>query len=74
LRSSLQGYYGLGTQGGPACMLQANIDLVYQINLSDLKAIKKDTKQVTSRAGARSDGRSGSGAATLARFYLKSSQ
>ena len=55
-------------------MLQANIDLVYQINLSDLKAIKKDTKQVTSRAGARSDGRSGSGAATLARFYLKSSQ
>ena len=35
----------LEEQAGPACMLQTNIDLEYQITLSDLKGLKKDVKQ-----------------------------
>ena len=39
------GYYERDTLGSPACMLETNINLEYQIILSDLKAIKKEFKQ-----------------------------
>ena len=38
-------HFELEEQAGPACMLQTNIDLEYQIALADLKGLKKDVKQ-----------------------------
>ena len=44
-------YYEHDTLGGPACMLETNLNLEYQITLSDLKAIKKEVKQDAPRGG-----------------------
>ena len=45
------GYYEQDKPSGPTCMLDTNLNLEYQITLSDLKAIKKEVKQDPPRGG-----------------------
>jgi len=72
------GYYDQDKPGGPTCMLDTNLNLEYQITLSDLKAIKKEVKQDPPRGGgggrgsreSRGGGRAG-GDASQARNRLE---
>ena len=72
------GYYDQDKPGGPTCMLNTNLNLEYQITLSDLKAIKKEVKQDAPGGGggghgareSRGGGRAG-GDASQARNRLE---